>query len=123
MTTPIIVTTPTYYSVFIGVSERQEELGNTRALKEKRKLEEELHGYRDWIKTARMFTTPTSYIVAPTSYITTPIIYSHIHFVLIIIVEEETGVTNTSGSGQTPAVNVTSKSNGVINSILILSVI
>ena len=40
--------------MFIGVSERQEEQGNTRALKEKRKLEEELFGYREWIRTASM---------------------------------------------------------------------
>ncbi len=58
------MTTPTHSlsSVFIGVSERQEELGITRALKEKRKQEEELRGYRDWIRTACMLATPINYV-------------------------------------------------------------
>ena len=43
------------FSLFIGVSDRQEEHGNTQVLKERKKMEEDLKGYREWLKKACEF--------------------------------------------------------------------
>ena len=53
---PIIVTlTPFIHSVFIGVSDRQEEHGNIRKLKETSRINEDIKNYKDWMKKAGMF--------------------------------------------------------------------
>ena len=39
-------------SVFLGVSEREEEYGKSRKLKEKQRINEDLQNYNDWLKIA-----------------------------------------------------------------------
>ena len=43
------------YSVFIGVSDRQEERGNIRRLKETTRINEDIKSYKDWMKKAGTF--------------------------------------------------------------------
>ena len=40
------------YSVFIGMSDRQEERGNIRRLKETSRINEDIENYKDWMKKA-----------------------------------------------------------------------
>lgn len=40
------------YSVFIGMSDRHEERGNIRRLKETSRINEDIKNYKDWMKKA-----------------------------------------------------------------------
>ena len=51
----IVTLTPFIHSVFIGVSDRQEEHGNIRKLKETSRINEDIKNYKDWMKKAGMF--------------------------------------------------------------------
>ena len=43
------------YSVFIGVSDREETHGNIRKLKEKKRNDEDLKSYKEWLKRASTY--------------------------------------------------------------------
>ena len=51
----IVTLTPFIHSVFIGVSDRQEEHGNIRKLKETSRINEDIKNYKDWMKKAGTF--------------------------------------------------------------------
>ena len=48
----IVSLTAFIHSVFIGVSDRQEEHGNIRRLKETSRINEDIKNYKDWMKKA-----------------------------------------------------------------------
>lgn len=52
---------PFIHSVFIGVSDRQEEHGNIRRLKETSRINEDIKNYKDWMKKAGTFGSSCCY--------------------------------------------------------------